>query len=107
MELEVIILLLMSKEEFLITPFGLVELAIKLELTNENLMTSHLFWFVPSIDIVQVGIGRDVFKLVKVGHVSFIALWEQIVHVFVWLESQSERNLQVILTAVFTVHGHV
>lgn len=81
---------LMSEEKLLVAPFGLGELTIQLEGTDQLLFTAKLFRSIKCIDFIKFGVGWNRLELLNVNHwiLSWQVSWEQSVNIRVRFESQ-------------------
>lgn len=80
---------LMSEEKLLVAPFGLGELTIQLEGTDQLFFTAKLFRSIKCVNFIKFGIGWNRLELFNVNHriLSWEISWEQSVNIGVRFES--------------------
>ena len=109
MENEIIGHFLMSEEETLICPLGGCKESIKDQGSDQLFYTTCQFGFVIGIDFVKTRVSWHGLELLNIGHVIPVLkfLWEKIVNVAVWLESQFERSNRIFLASSLVKFSHV
>jgi hypothetical protein len=95
MVLDVVIHLLMSEEECLITPLGAGETTVKLEGADQGLDATGQFRFVKGIDVIESGVSGYALELSNIIHVALISkiLGEKTRDIAVRNESQTEGEV--------------
>jgi hypothetical protein len=93
---DILVVLLMSEEESLISPLGVDKFTVKLEGTDKGLNSTGHSGLVHGIDVVESGVfwnGNELFSKLHVVHILSKFSWEKSMDIAVCGESQTEWNV--------------